>query len=49
MKLSHFVFAGMNGATDRRAREQEVARQQDRAVIQRRSDRSKLYSARIWL
>ena len=49
MKLSHFVFAGMNGATDRRAREQEVARQQDREVVQRRRDRSKLYSARIWL
>ena len=49
MKLSHFVFAGMNGATDRRAREQEVARQQDRAAVQNRRDRSKLYSARIWL
>lgn len=49
MKLSHFVFAGMNGATDRRAREQEITRQQGRAAAQDRKDRSKLYSARIWL
>ena len=49
MKLKHFVFAGMNGATDRRAHEQKVARDRMSAPVQTRRDRSKLYSARIWL
>lgn len=49
MKLKHFVFAGINGATDRRAREQKIAREQGGAPAQNRRDRSKLYSARIWL
>lgn len=49
MKLSHFVFAGMNGAPDRRAHEQKIARERAASPTQNRRDRSKLYSARIWL
>jgi len=49
MKLSHFIYAGMTGATDRRAYEQKVARERGGASTQARRDRSKLYSARIWL
>lgn len=49
MKLKHFVFAGMNGATDRRAHEQKIARERGGASEPNRRDRSKLYSARIWL
>lgn len=49
MKFSHFVFAGMNAAPDRRAHEQKVASQQERVTPQHCRDRSKLYSARIWL
>ncbi|MBT8459316.1 MAG: hypothetical protein HKP37_01425 [Boseongicola sp.] len=49
MKLKHFVFAGITGATDRRAHEQKVARVQGNAPARNRRDRSKLYSARIWL
>ncbi len=49
MKLSHFIFAGMTGSSDRRAHEQKVLRERGGAPMQNRRDRSRLYSARIWL